>query len=97
LIQAAQDQANSTVPDFIPYQICANSTCSSTTRKLNVFRSHYNISGVCANNGTAAGFSNCGLPAGQESGGDMLGSQFLVQADLDYFALTGNEFLTWIE
>jgi hypothetical protein len=62
-----------------------------------VFRSHYNISGVCANNGTATGFSNCGLPAGQESGGDMLGSQFLVQADLDYFALTGNEFLTWIE
>jgi hypothetical protein len=97
LIQATQDQANSTVPDFIPFQICANSTCSSTTKKLNVFRAHYNISGVCANNGTAAGFSNCGGTAGLESGGDMLGSQFLVQADLDYFALTGNEFLTWIE
>jgi hypothetical protein len=97
LIQAAQDQANSTVPDFIPYQICANAACSSTTRKLNVFRSHYNISGACANNGTAAGFVNCGGTAGLESGGDMLGSQFLVQADLDYYALTGNEFLTWIE
>ena len=97
LIQAAQDQANSSVPDFVPYQICANSACSSTTRKLNVFRSHYNISGVCANNGTAAGFTNCGGTAGLESGGDMLGSQFLIQADLDYYALTGNEFLTWIE
>jgi hypothetical protein len=97
LIQAAQDQANSTVPDFVPYQICSSSACTSTTRKLNVFRSHYNISGVCANNGTATGFVNCGQPAGQEAGGDMLGSQFLVQADLDYYALTGNEFLTWIE
>jgi hypothetical protein len=25
------------------------------------------------------------------------GAVFNVQADLDYFALTGNEFLTWIE
>jgi len=97
LIQAAQDQAHVNVPDFIPAQFCANAACSSSTKGLNVFRSHYNISGVCANNGTAAGFVNCGGTAGLESGGDMLGSQFLVQADLDYYALTGNEFLTWIE
>jgi hypothetical protein len=97
LIQAAQDQAHTNIPDFIPAQFCANAACSSSTRGLNVFRSHYNISGVCANNGTAAGFVNCGGTPGLESGGDMLGSQFLVQADLDYFALTGNEFLTWIE
>jgi hypothetical protein len=104
LIQAAQDQAHTNVPDFIPAQFCANAACSSTTKGLSVFRSHYNISGVCAGNGTAPGYTpvvsgGCSgtYTAGQESGGDMLGSQFLVQADLDYFALTGNEFLTWIE
>jgi hypothetical protein len=35
--------------------------------------------------------------AGVESGGDMAGSVFNRQADMDYFALMGNEFLTWIE
>jgi hypothetical protein len=104
LIQAAQDQAHTSVPDFIPAQFCANAACSSSTKGLSVFRSHYNISGACAGNGTASGYTpvvsgGCSgtYTAGQESGGDMLGSQFLVQADLDYFALSGNEFLTWIE
>jgi hypothetical protein len=97
LIQAGQDQAHTNVPDFVPSLFCADSGCSSKTAGMKAFRSHYNISGFCANNGTAAGFTNCGGAAGQESGGYVLGSQFLVQADLDYYALTGNEFLTWIE
>ena len=89
------------IPDFIPYQYCANAACSSFTSGLRVFRSHYNISGLPANNGTngPSAFCNGGQVAPNcfESGGDMLGSQFLVLADQDYFALTGNEFLTWIE
>ena len=99
-LQAAQDIAQSRVHDFLPFQYCANSSCSSTTLALPVFRSHYNISNAFANNGTAAGFVSAGGPAtiaGVESGGDMAGSVFNRQADLDYFALTGNEFLTWIE
>jgi hypothetical protein len=101
LIQAAQDQAHTNIPDFIPYQYCANSACSSTTSGLHVFRSHYNISGFSANNGTNGPSAYCApgqtAPNCIESGGDMLGSQFLVQSDVDYFALTGNEFVTYIE
>jgi hypothetical protein len=99
-LQTSQDIAQSTVHDFLPYQYCADSGCSTTTLALPVFRSHYNVSNVFANNGTAPGFVAANTPAsaiGVESGGDMAGSVFNRQADLDYFALTGNEFLTWIE
>ncbi len=85
---------------FLPYQYCANSSCSSTTLALPVLHSHYNISSVFANNGTSPGFvaaNTLVTAAGVESGGDMAGSVFNRQADMDYFDLTGNEFLTWIE
>jgi len=99
-LQAAQDIAQSRVHDFLPYQYCADSLCSTTNLSLPVFRSHYNVSNVFANNGTSSGFVAANTPAsaaGLESGGDMAGSVFNRQADQDYFALTGNEFLTWIE
>jgi hypothetical protein len=92
--------ARAQVHDFLPYQYCGDSACSSNVLALPVFRSHYNISNVFADNGTAAGFVAANTPvtaAGIESGGDMAGSIFNRQADLDYFALTGNEFLTWVE
>jgi hypothetical protein len=109
LIAAAQDQAHTNIPDMLPAQYCASGAggiCTGgTVAGLTVFRSHYNISCVGGNNGTAAGYTAVAIPgcpaivyvAGQESGGDMLGSQIKKQADLDYFALTGGEFLTWIE
>jgi hypothetical protein len=99
-LQAVQDVAEFTVHDFLPSQYCGDSACSSSVLALPVFRSHYNISNVFANNGTASGFVAANAPvntAGTESGGDMAGSVLTRQADLDYFALTGNEFLTWIE
>jgi hypothetical protein len=99
-LQAAQDIAQSTVHDFLPYQYCADLACSTQNLALPVFRSHYNVSNVFANNGTSPGFVAANAPAsaaGLESGGDMAGSIFNRQTDLDYFALTGNEFLTWIE
>ena len=100
-IQAAQDQAHSSVPDFIPSVYCANSACSSKTVGVKAFRSHYNISGFNANNGTNGPSAYCAIgqtaPNCIEAGGDMLGSQLLIQADQDYYALTGNELLTFIE
>jgi hypothetical protein len=99
-LQVVQDMAQSQVHDFLPYQYCGDAACSSNVLALPVFRSHYNISNVFADNGTAAGFVAANTPvtaAGIESGGDMAGSVLNRQADLDYFALTGNEFLTWIE
>jgi hypothetical protein len=99
-LQAAQDIAQSTVHDFLPYQYCADLACSTQNLALPVLRSHYNVSNVFANNGTSPGFVAANAPAsaaGLESGGEMAGSIFNRQTDLDYFALTGNEFLTWIE
>jgi hypothetical protein len=90
LITAAQDQAHVNVPDFVPFQYCANAACSSFTSGLSVFRSHYAISGVTlAHNGTIAS-----LP---ETGGDMGGAIFTVQSDLDYFNTSGGEFLTYVQ
>jgi hypothetical protein len=98
LILAAQDTAESTIPDIVPSVFCANASCSSTTPGLSVFRSHYNISGVDANNGTAAGFcaADQTAPCGEE-GGDMAGKAFYTVQDTEYFSLTGNELLTWIQ
>jgi hypothetical protein len=80
MIQAAQDQANPSlsthIADLVPSQICANAACSSTTKVLPVFKSHYGISGFTPDNGTAAGHT--------ESGGSMAGATFTVQTDLDY-------------
>jgi hypothetical protein len=99
-LQSIQDLTWAQVRSFLPFKYCSNSTCTSTTLALPVVRSHYNISNVYANNGTSPGFVAAYAPytaAGVESGGDMAGSVFNRQADMDYFALTGNEFLTWIE
>ena len=71
LISAAQTQASTTVPDFVPIS------------QLQVFRSHYTLSGKAGSNGLASGT--------RESGGDVGGAVFPVQADLDYFADTGKE------
>lgn len=91
LITAAQDQAKVNVPDFVPYQYCANAACSSFSSGLSVFRSHYAIGSVTiAHNGNVAA-------AGAEAGGDMGGAIFNTQSDSDYFNTSGNELLTYIQ
>lgn len=102
LILAAQDQAETNIPDIVPSTYCANSSCSSQTDGLPVFRSHYPINGVSANNGTGSastGFcaSDQTHPNCIEEGGDMAGKVFFDIQDQEFFGLTGNEFLTWIE
>jgi hypothetical protein len=88
LIQAAQDQAQSTIPDFIPFVFCSNAACSSKTNNLSVFRSHYFVSGANEANGTH------GEP---EAGGDMLGAIFNVQSDVDFFNNTGSEIFEFLQ
>lgn len=65
------------IPDFIPIT------------NMDVFRSHYNQSGVTGSNGIIAG-----LP---EAGGDMGGAIFNIAADKDYYADTGTEILGQME
>lgn len=82
LIQAAQDQAQSNVHDFLPAQFCANGTCSSKTQNLDFFRSHYTVSGVSGHNGN----QNNPNPAcvglvPLEAGGDMAGAIYTIPAD----------------
>jgi hypothetical protein len=71
LIAAAQTQAATTIPDFVPFN------------QLAVFRSHYYLSGKGTSNGFIAGHP--------ESGGDLGGAVFPVQADLDFYTDTGKE------
>jgi hypothetical protein len=102
LILAAQDQAQKNIPDFVPSVYCANAACSSTAVSMPSFRTHYAVSGKQANNGTSSpstGFcaSDQTAPNCFEEGGDMAGVAFFNIQDQDYFSLTGNEFLTWIE
>lgn len=102
LIQAAQDQAapgaTQTVPDIVPSQYCANQACTSFTDGLPVFRSHYTINGVDANNGTNASFcAGDQTPPCIEEGGDMAGVVFYDRQDQVFFSLTGSELLTWIQ
>ena len=101
LILAAQDTAETTIPDIVPSVYCANSACSSLTSGLPVFRSHYPINGVDANNGTNSTSGFCAAdqtsPNCIEEGGDMAGKVFFTVQDQEYYALTGNEFLTWIQ
>lgn len=72
LYSAALTEANQ-IPDFAPV----------TT--LNVFRSHYDQSGVSASNGVITGHP--------EAGGDMGGAIFTFTDDKDYFSDTGTEIL----
>ncbi|MBZ5501193.1 MAG: hypothetical protein LAN59_02990 [Acidobacteriia bacterium] len=99
LIQATQDQSHVNIPDFVPAIYCANAACTSTVDGMPAFRSHYPVSGKSANNGTASGFcaSDQTAPNCVEEGGDVAGVAFLDIQDQDYFNLTGNEFLTWIQ
>ncbi|HXX20526.1 MAG TPA: hypothetical protein VEJ46_14070 [Candidatus Acidoferrum sp.] len=86
LIQAAQDQAHVNVPDFVPFQICANTSCSSTTSTLPVFRSHYGQVGQYPNNGIGL------TPGLTESGGDVNGDVIPVASEADfvnYYGPTG--------
>lgn len=75
LITEAQSQASTTVPDFVPIS------------QMQVFRSHYTLSGKPGSNGLAAGT--------HESGGDVGGAVFPVQADLDFFTDTGKELVNF--
>lgn len=105
LILAAQDQARTNLPDFVPSVYCSahtGTTCTATADGFPAFRTHYPVSGKGANNGTTSastGFcaSDQTAPNCFEEGGDMAGVAFIDIQDQDYFALTGNEFLTWIE
>lgn len=86
VVTAAQDQANPTapaLPDFVPFQVCANAACATYTQTLPVFRSHYNINGITGVNPTIPTFH-------AEQGGDMAGAIENVQSDLDYFADSGH-------
>jgi hypothetical protein len=95
LIQAAQDQASPSIAthiaDLVPYQICANAACSSTTKVLSVFKSHYGLSGFVPSNGN--------VPGSTESGGSMAGATFTVQTELDYnnFSGVGTELLNYFQ
>lgn len=94
-ILAAQDQAKVNVPDFIPTSYCSTvvaGACTATASGFGFFRSHYNLNGVVANNGTNAGYGT-----GLEAGGSMAGTIHTIKGDVDYFNWTGNEFVTWIQ
>jgi hypothetical protein len=88
LIKAAQDQAEVNINDIVPYQYCGNASCSTETKNLTVFRSHYFVSGANEANGTHGE---------AEAGGDMLGAIFNVQSDIDYFNNTGSEILEFLQ
>lgn len=116
LIQASQDQAAyallnpslsgestastviTAIADFVPYQYFPSGTA---TIFLQVFRSHYGISGVAANNGTNAPNTFCAAdqasPNCFEEGGNMAGVAFWRISDQSYYNATGSEFLTQIE
>jgi hypothetical protein len=66
-----------------------------------MFRSHYGISGVDANNGTNLPTTFCAAdqvaPNCFEEGGDMAGVGYQIISDQIYFNITGSEVLTHIE
>lgn len=102
LILAAQNQAHVNIPDLVPSVYCSNSTCSSTVDGFPMFRTHYPLGSVSANNGTTSPSTGyCAIdqvaPNCFEEGGDMAGVAFFDIQDQEYFSLTGNEFFTWIE
>lgn len=91
-ILGSQDQAAGATPrltDFVPYVYCGNAACSSIAASpVQVFRSHYGLGGIAPNNGIVTPTA--------EAGGDMSGSVFNVQSELDA-NLTGGSFLVWIQ
>jgi hypothetical protein len=117
LIQASQDQAAfalknpamggiaapnvviNVLADFVPTFYYPG---GAQTQFFNLFRSHYSISGVNANNGTGSpvtGYCAAGQvpPNCVEAGGDMAGVGYWIISDQAYFATVGGEVLTHIE
>jgi len=116
LLQGAQDQAAyalnnpalggiscascniSAVADFVPNFYYP---AGVQTPFLKVFRSHYPISGVDANNGTLGPTVFCAAdqasPNCVEEGGDMAGVAFQTVSDVNYHNTVGGEILTQIE
>jgi hypothetical protein len=117
LLEASQDQAAyalnnpslggisaantniTAIADFVPAYYYPS---GAQTAFLKVFRSHYAISSVDANNGT--GSPSTGFCAADqvspnciEEGGDMAGVAFQIATDQTYFATQGGEVLTQIE
>lgn len=101
-ILAAQDQTAPVLPlagrvtDFFPATYCTASngiTCTAFASPANVFRSHYSPGGgIVPNNGV-----NTVVP-GPESGGDVGGAVFNIQAELDTgLPFSGNTFLIYIQ
>jgi hypothetical protein len=89
-IQIAQDQAAKTIFDFLPVTYCANSSCSSLVNNLSIFKSHY----VLPNQGISAADGTNGEA---ESGGDVLGSVFTIQSDIDYYNTSGSELTEFLQ
>jgi hypothetical protein len=97
-IQGAQDQTApvnpiaSRIPDFFPVAYCNLAACATKIAPMNVFRSHYGVGGFIANNGITT------VIAGPESGGDVAGSVFSVQAETDTgLGFSNNSFLTYVQ
>jgi len=116
LFHAAQDQAafalNNPASGGISCSACVISAIADfvpnfsypggvQTAFLKVFRSHYPISGVAANNGTNPPNTFCAAdqasPNCFEEGGDMAGVPFYINTDVTYFNIFGGEWLTQIE
>jgi hypothetical protein len=117
LIQATQDQAAfalknpamggiaapnvviNVLADFVPTFFYPG---GAQAQFFNLFRSHYSISGVQANNGTTSPVTGYCSPAQAppncfEAGGDMAGVGYWIISDQTYFNLTSSEVLTHIE
>lgn len=116
LFKAAQDQAAyalnnpslsgescsacniSAIADFVPNFYYPGGV---ETAYLKVFRSHYGVSGVAANDGTSGPSAFCAAdqaaPNCIEEGGDMAGVAFQIISDQQYFNATGSELVTQIE
>ena len=88
----------SAIADFVPNFYFPGGV---QTQFLQVFRSHYPISSVQANNGTNPPNTFCASdqasPNCFEEGGDMAGVAFFRNTDVAYFNITGSEWLTQIE
>src|SRR4029077_4701805 len=90
-VLSTQDQTapapTAKIPDFFPTNYCGNAACSPSVSPLNVFRAHYSIGGVSANNG---------INSGTEAGGDVAGSVMNVQTEKDA-GLLGGTFTAWVQ
>jgi hypothetical protein len=84
LLANAQNYASTTIPDFVPFQV-------NGVQNLTVFRSHFSR----PNTKCTTGVSNGNGSEPVECGGDEGGGVFTLQADLDNYADTGKELLSY--